>query len=131
MRRHGVNPFPELAQFKNAGYTDGARIIELTAPLRAITSDGEHEVPAGFRSDCASIPRIAWPIVGHPLSEFLEDAVWHDFGYRKESDHLGYTRKQMDKFLRETMWNRGFPAWKIAAFYSAVRLGGWRNWKKR
>ncbi len=39
-------------------------------------------VPKGFESDGASIPRLAWPFVGHPLGRMRKAGVLHDFCVR-------------------------------------------------
>lgn len=131
MRRGATNPFPQTLHFDNAGHLNGRRLIEITRDFPVITSAGVFTVPAGFLSDGASIPQLAHSIVGHPFDEYLESAVWHDYLYAKDSNPLGFSRKQADNFLRETMWNRDIPVWKVAAFHMAVRAGGWRSWKKR
>jgi hypothetical protein len=41
------------------------------------------EVPAGFVSDGASIPRFAWTLIGHPLHRRVRrSGVLHDFECR-------------------------------------------------
>lgn len=125
------NPFPDPLHYDNAGWVDGRRLIELTAPFRVVTSLGCFEVPDGFVCDGASIPKLAQAIIGHPFAEYQEDAVAHDWLYSKKSDHLGFSRQQSDLILRETMWNRRISLWKIAAFHAAVRAGGWQHYKRR
>ena len=39
-------------------------------------------VPVGFTSDGASIPRLFWPVVGHPLGRMRKAGVLHDFCVR-------------------------------------------------
>jgi hypothetical protein len=121
-----VNPFPDKLHFDNAGMVGGRRCIVVTKPFRRVTSRGIEVIPAGTISNGASIPQAAMSIIGHPLEDFLEDAICHDFDY---SCHGTKSRKLADELLRETMWNRNFPLWKIAAFFAAVRLFGWRHFK--
>lgn len=58
--------------------------ITLSAPVRFEITDlcGVEvviDIPAGFRCDGASIPRLFWPLVGHPLSGGpLRAAIVHD-----------------------------------------------------
>ena len=53
------------------------------------------KVPAGFRTDLASVPRAIWSITSSP-SEAAEAAVVHDYLYatkkvsRKEADQILY-----------------------------------------
>jgi len=125
------NPFPMELHFDNAGYFFGKRLIEVTRPFPVTTSLGCFTVPVSTISDGGSIPEIAQAIVGHPLEEYLEDCVAHDFLYSKASNHLKFSRKDADFILRETMWNRRMPLWKVAAFHAAVRVGGWKSYKRR
>jgi hypothetical protein len=111
-------PLPLRAQIFD--YQHGKRRIILSAPFSAVTSMGVVTAPAGMISDGGSIPRAAWSIVGHPLSEFLEECVIHDWAC--DNPEL-FTRLEADRILKELMWNRGFPLWKIVAFYLAVRIG--------
>jgi len=120
--------FPSELQFANAGYTGGRRRIRLTEPFLAVTSLGTLTVPRGFISDGASIPKAAWSVVGHPFARFLEECVIHDWFY--SSHNRFFTRLQGDNILRELMWNRGLPLWKVASFWLAVRLGGGRSFNQ-
>lgn len=122
-----MNPFPNDIDCKVAGMIGGKRHVILLMPFRCITSLGVIVVPAGTICDGASIPRIAWPIIGHPFDEYLEDAVLHDYLY--SAANTEFSRMEADHLFRETMWNRNIPRWKIAAMWSAVRLGGWRAFK--
>lgn len=118
-------------KWENDGLINGNRWIRITENFSAVTSLGFVVVPEDFKSDGASIPQFAWSIVGHPFSGYLEAAVVHDYLYAKQSDDLKINRKQADKILRELMWNMGYSAPKVAAFYMAVRMGGWASFKRR
>ena len=122
-----MNPFPEELEFKNGGMVGKERTIILTKQFPIVTSLGTFVAPSGFRSDGASIPKLAQSIIGNPFGEYLEDAVGHDLGYSEHNTTL--TRKQVDMMLRETMWNRPIKRWKVAAFYLAVRIGGANSFK--
>lgn len=126
-----IHPFPQDAQFRNAGMVRGRRMIRLTQPLLARTSRGDIVVPVHFLSDGASIPKPAQSIIGHPFDFYLEDAILHDWLYDPDSNPLGLTRRDADNLLRETFWNRRHPLWKQAAFYVAVRAGGARSFKTK
>jgi hypothetical protein len=119
-------PFPEDAQWQNAGMRGNVRLIRLTAPLIRITSAGIDVIPAGFVSDGCSLPQFSYSLLGHPFGGWLEDAIGHDWDY---SVHGRRTRKLADQLFRETLWNRKFPLWKISAIYSALRLGGGKHFK--
>ena len=74
-------------------------------------------VPAGFRTDLASVPRIFWSLVSP--SEIAEAAVIHDFIYSKSS----HTRKECDEIIYDMCKTR---IGKLRAYlvYLAVRIGG-------
>lgn len=122
-----MNPFPDKLHFDNAGMIGGKRHVILTADFLCITSLGRIVVPRHTLIDGASIPRMAYSLIGHPFDAYLEDCVLHDFLYSEQN--RDYTRAEADHLLRETMWNRDIPRWKIAAMWSAVRVGGWRSFK--
>jgi hypothetical protein len=126
MKHFPRDPFPKEAKFKNAGMRDGQRLIVLTAPLTRITSAGTDVIPAGFISDGCSLPQFSYSLLGHPFGGWLEDAIGHDWDYSVNGRR---TRKLADQLFRETLWNRGFAAWKIASIYSALRVGGWKAFK--
>ena len=60
--------------------------IRLDEPLvwRIGHADSDHAaaVPVGFESDGASIPRVVWPVVGHPLGRMRKAGVLHDWAVR-------------------------------------------------
>jgi hypothetical protein len=122
-----MNPFPEDIDCKVAGMIDGRRHILVLMPFRCITSLGVIVVPANTLCDGASIPRIMWPIIGHPLDEYLEDAVLHDFLY--SPTNTDFSRAEADLIFRETMWNRDISRPKLIAMYAAVRAFGWRSFQ--
>lgn len=77
-------------------------------------------VPAGFETDFASIPRIMWPVIGHPAGRYAQAAVLHDFLYRA---HI-FARKRADDLFLEAMEVLGVPFWQRWAMWVAVRVGG-------
>jgi hypothetical protein len=80
-------------------------------------------VPAGFKTDLASIPRGLWNIL--PKSgRYDRAAVVHDFLYATN----GVTRKQADQVLSEAMTYLKVPAWQRRLIYAGVRVGGWKPW---
>lgn len=65
----------------------GSKLRELAAPFGYIDPDGVHwDVPAGFRTDGASIPRFFQPLIGGPWTDaYIKAAVVHDFYIRRQS----------------------------------------------
>jgi hypothetical protein len=81
-------------------------------------------VPAGFRSDLSSIPRVLWPFVGpHELG--LSSGVMHDFLYRSS----GYSRAFADEAFRRLMEWEGIPQSRRTVAYIAVRIFGGRAYR--
>lgn len=83
-------------------------------------------VPKGTKTDGASIPRILWRVVGHPLGEYCQAAVLHDYLYQTGK----VTRSRADELLYEGMEVLGWvKKWKMRIIYWGVRLGGWLPWR--
>ena len=117
-----MTTFPRPLHFDNAGMLGNRRRIILTAPFEAITSLGQIMVPKGFVSDGASIPQCAWSIVGNPLSEYLEEAVVHDWLYSAHNHE--WSRSEADLIFRELMWNNDINRAKLVTMWMMVRMFG-------
>lgn len=103
---------------------DGLPYI-LTAPLRYDSSvlNRTIEVPTGFKTDLASIPRFLWAVL--PKSgKYDRGAVVHDFLYTTGI----CTRKEADDVLNEAMKVLGVGTWSQRTIYAGVRIGGWKTW---
>lgn len=89
------------------------------------------EVPAGFKTDLASIPRGLWNVLPQ-TGKYDAAAVIHDFLYQKAPawGHGGptTTRAGADRVLYEAMGVCGVPAWQRWVIYAGVRVGGGRIW---
>jgi len=84
------------------------------------------KVPAGFRTDGASIPiGLRW-LFPHGGPKFAA-AVVHDYLYRTGKT----TRKKADEIFYNMMIANGEVEWKAKAMYAGVRAGGWVVWNKR
>lgn len=79
-------------------------------------------VPAGFRTDCASVPRVpfAYWLAGDTAHA---SAVLHDYLYR----HHPCTKRQADDVFAEAMRAEGVRWWRAQLMYHAVRLFGSRR----
>jgi hypothetical protein len=78
------------------------------------------EVPPGFVTDFASIPRPLWSLLP-PTGTYGRAAVIHDFLYRA----VGYCpRAAADRTLLEAMTVLGVARLTRWAIYGGVRLGG-------
>lgn len=112
----------ETGEYKNGvpiwiTLRDLTLVCELEGERRAFT------VPAGFRTDYASIPRFFWRVFP-PSGRYNRAAVVHDWLYiGKRGD-----REQADRVFFEGMKALGVPAWKRSLMHRAVRLFGGRGW---
>jgi len=91
-----------------------------TAFIYRANNGQDIEIPEGFITDFASIPRLFWNILP-PWGKYGKAAVLHDWVYRK---HL-YPRNVCDKLLREAMTQIKTPKWQRIVIYYAVRGFGW------
>lgn len=77
-------------------------------------------VPAGFITDFASIPRLFWPVIGHPMGRYAQAAVIHDWMYADD-----YDRSYADSVFLEAMGVLGVGWVRRHIMWLAVRLFGW------
>ena len=89
-------------------------------------SDNYVDVPAGFETDFASVPRIFW-IILPPAGEYTPAAVVHDSLY---NTHL-MDRAKADRVFLEAMKVLKVPLWKRRIMYRAVRIGGGFVWSRK
>ena len=79
-------------------------------------------VPAGFRYDRASIPKILQRIVGKELLEYA--AAVHDYLYR-----LGYDKDVADRiFYLIARSNGKIDRFRARMAWRFVQVGGWPSW---
>lgn len=83
------------------------------------------EIPAGFETDFASIPRLLWPLFP-PDGPWLEASIVHDYCYR---ERVPFSRFFADALFRELMAQYRVPRLRRVVFYWAVRLLGWLWWR--
>ncbi|HCM2000516.1 TPA: DUF1353 domain-containing protein [Salmonella enterica subsp. salamae serovar [1],40:z35:e,n,x,z15] len=76
-------------------------------------------VPAGFVTDLASVPRIFWTLLP-PDGKYAKAAIIHDYLY----DNALRTKKEADLIFLDGMTVLGVPEWKRKMMYLAVRLFG-------
>lgn len=80
-----------------------------------------YDVPAGFVTDGASIPRFAWRIIDHPFqSDYIEVYVVHDYDYQTGR----ISRAEADKKMLDGLKAKGMNYFKRYAIYWSVRIFG-------
>lgn len=123
-----TDKFPDEAKFTLAHIRNGSRTFRLTSPFRYDSRIGWIEVPVGFLTDGASIPRIFWTIFS-PTGSYFEAALIHDYLYSQVSKwHID--RAMADRIFLDAMEDIGVGWLTRKTIYRAVRLGGWKGYKK-
>lgn len=86
-------------------------------------------VPAGFRTDGASIPRFLWRLCGHPLQfPRVVVALLHDFIYSGGGRDVCPTRAEADVVYRDFLVEIGWGKVKAGTEYCAIRIFGGSHW---
>jgi len=92
----------------------------LTRPFVVRTRSGRIiEVPAGFKTDFASVPRLFWRIIP-PWGAYSPAAVVHDYLYTTGL----VSRAEADRIFHELMKRLGVSVWMRNSMYWAVRMAG-------
>lgn len=125
----------------------GRSLWSVMRGLAYTTKAGDRiEIPPGFYTDLASIPRPFWNLLP-PDGPWTLAAVVHDFLYathgtgvvsdgtcgitRKEpfgALKWPYSRAESDGILLEAMEDLGVPRPQRLVIYLGVRVGGWLGW---
>lgn len=102
-------------------YLDGRRYRLLLGfhYVTLIGGLGSIQVPAGFETDFASVPRFFWRLFP-PTGEYGKAAVIHDYLYRCTT----LDRDVCDRIFLEGMEELGVNWWTRHAMYRAVRIFG-------
>jgi len=82
-------------------------------------------VPIGFMTDFASVPRFLWGLIPR-WGKYGNAAVVHDFSYWQQS----YSRKRADDIFLEGMQVLGVAKIQRNLIYFAVRSFGFLAWQK-
>ena len=74
------------------------------------------EVPKGYKTNGANVPRILWSIFPPNSPEYLSAVIAHDYLCDAKLYALA------DEALKQIMTNLGVAKWKIYCFYYACRV---------
>lgn len=124
--------FVTKLQFEDDGglpFTVLQTLTYLSDVRRLVDSYWTIDVPAGFKTDLASIPRGLWNVLP-PVGRYDAAAVVHDLLYQRN----GCTRAEADAVLLEAMGVLGVGRLARWTIYAGVRTGGWvvwNNYRKR
>ena len=123
--------FPDVPQFRVHSWDGDDMILQLTHYVRVSSSMGVVTIPTGFLTDGLSIPSWARPIVGPATGKPFLAGILHDYLYSRASTaHFDVDRAVADELFREAMWNLGI-GYRRNLIWAAVRVAGWKSWKKR
>lgn len=104
-------------------HPDGYTVCKTLNQEQYITVEGVFNIPPGFESDGASMPRFFWRLIGHPFSmDYLREAILHDFFYRTQN----IARRKADKIFFH-MLKKKMP-FRCYVIYYALRAFGWIAW---
>ena len=100
------------------------------------------EIPNGFITDFASIPRPLWWLLPK-WGKYGKAAVIHDYLYKRKkarittSSKVGdrwyevpITRKEADRIMLQAMEVSNTPRWQKFLIYAGIRMGGWLAWRR-
>ncbi len=110
-------------------YRFSDEIYAVTEPISWVPNPGSSkelrrvEVPAGFITDFASVPRIFWSVLPRD-GLYVYPAIIHDYMYWMQDS----ARDIADETLREGMQDFKVDGVAINAIYWGVRAGGGSAW---
>lgn len=110
----GGNWFSDLVQ-----QWVGDGVWELTEPLIYLGADEAIVVPAGFRTDMDSVPRV--PVIYAAFKgRAVRSAVVHDYLYESQRG-----KRFADRAFLQAMRHEGVPArWRYPIYWAVVLFGG-------
>jgi hypothetical protein len=79
------------------------------------------DVPKGFSTDLATIPRPLWSIVSPSRSELIEASILHDYLYSCPGSS---SRLEIDEIYYNLLIEEGLSKYIATKFFIAVRLFG-------
>lgn len=103
---------------------------ELAKPLGFVTAAGAViTVPAKFRTDLASVPRMVWRVLPRDHPEARRPAVVHDYIYTHLVER--FTKSEADEIFHQALLEEGMCKPLAWLMWCAVRIGGRGNWGNR
>jgi hypothetical protein len=108
---------------------NSGKSFTLLEPLCYAGAIGTITVPAGYVTDCASVPRAIWSIIP-PLGRYQYAAIIHDWLYdTHHADIHALSRAACDKLFLDIMQATDVGWRTRSVMYYAVRLFGGRIWR--
>jgi hypothetical protein len=105
------------------------QVVELTARLRYRSSEGRLlTVPAGFRTDLASVPAVLRWLAPSDWKTARSGAL-HDCGYRW-FELWAIERHRMDRHLYDGLRADGVGWSRARGMQAVVWVAGWKAWNR-
>lgn len=129
---NGAIFFPERPELRMLGGGQWQLCHDYIVPIELAKIRGSLDIPAGFITDLASVPRPIRLLIDR--TELGGAApIAHDYLYQHGGcytfDHC-LRRRQVDRLFLVLMRKEGVRRWKRLMGWSAVRLAGWACWHK-
>lgn len=102
---------------------------KVAQPVKFIIGNKEIEIPEGFETDLASVPKILWSFCP-PFGKYTSAAILHDFMYSEYCTDPIISREVADKLFLLIMDKHGVSGGLRKAMYRAVRLAGEGHFEK-
>ena len=108
----------------DANHEHGVR-FRTGEPLYIYVGFRQYQVPEGFVSDGASVPRFLWRLIDPAVTnQTLVPSIGHDWLY----DAQVCTRAEADAWYKRHLLLNRYPRWKTFLVYAGLRLFGWTHW---
>ncbi len=125
-----MSRFVDRLSFEVEPATDGKVRIILTELLRYVDSQGRlFTVPAGFRCDLASIPKI-FRSLSTSWAQSSRPGTVHDALYRWGPEVWKIFRWEADQLYMVMLMDEGVSRWRAWLQKTAVRVGASGPWKR-
>jgi hypothetical protein len=125
--------FPQGIKYVPAEHPKKREWYRLVRDYHLKYDDIDVIIPRGFEWDGATIPRIAWSIIGyHSMGKMAEPSLIHDYIYVFKGLIPGQrkiSRKECDKLFREHLIAVGVPKRAANRIYRIVRIFGVKYWR--
>lgn len=102
--------------------------MEYTRESNTISELKTLKVPAGFKTNFASVPQVFHSLIA-PLGKHSQASILHDYLYSKDCIY-SLTRKQADLIFYEAMCSSLVHPFTARLMYCAVRAFGFAFYKK-
>ena len=108
--------YPEYKRYFGVG-EDGYQVI---------VDHKTFNIPYGFQTDLASVPRPLWSFVSPFDARLIGASIMHDYLY---SGKEGVSRKFADDVFYNQLVHDGSSKVKAWVFWSGVRMFGWMSFR--